>query len=1491
MKNCFDTGWCFWNASGSKCQEPDMGFIKTFQNPGCWIFDQPGEQKCNNVTTCLWGGSTCGDKGAGPGQNGIQCSQINNSQMCNNIPMLGSCCIWNGTGCEDAPYTTSCWDDMKEPPEGAFFCDDYNARTDPDLCNEIAGDPYYMPCEWDTTKKECRFAFDNMFMGPPPGPGGFGFEDIGSKQNCEAAGGIWNSEKWTDPSGAVYTDEWCDMAFGFGKETCADQCWSCEFQADGSVWADANAARGACEGSAAGCLFFPDTHSFNKFGWCDQDWGKVGNCDQNCWDCWDQQSCDGESASLAGCKWNTDPWNDNMGWCDDSNVRTCADDCYSCWDADNCGASVSNCTWDTTAWYCKPQSSGAGGAFEVCFDGIDNDDDGFFDCADPSCFSDSFCGGATAFGVDCLSIDEDTGGQTACENESLLGYNCTWIVDPWGNEWCDMPGADCWLFDDNETGCDASADCTYKNMSTIKGMGAESFCEVNWTKMDNASCWQHWDNDTCVANAGDGCVWMEDPWCQDNPDDPWCAQVDNPGWCDNEIFSCFQYGDDQTGCDENALCNWTQDFFNPDWGWCDPVCFTRDSATCEDDVNATAGICEQFDATDMGWCEPTTMNTMKGCWEYDITVCEPVNNATCSWIDDPFGGFCADNFMFQMIGNMDMSPPMELVVDTVDRGIGNETWDITAIAIKDDPNTVSFGIGVVNMSNAAVCDKFGLGTAPGNKTTKFYWYVDANGNYTNSCTPDDNSSFAGFDFKFKYEASMNTSTGVFTETKVAYKCVSGNWSASKIKLTAMPETMCRMFDAGVLAVAKDDLEKLKVLELFDETAQMRIYVSTANENGTASDPFDTLGPIWYTPGSADFKFEDCMGFTDQDGDGLLPEKDPDCTDFLQKGYIDSEHGLECKDGQDNDGNNLADCADPGCQYDLNYCTPPDSDTTAPKITWLKVDVYTDGVFIDLNTNEPTNATVVFYKNDSFCNNISNATMVLDPKQNNSLGLGLDSDDYDLWHGIPLDNIYFAESGIDYTIAKNTTYFYKVKVEDKAGLQAVSACTNFTTAINETNFTIGFTLPPPGDDDTALMGMLNVQFDWDGDGIFTDNQTGDTGQRMNSSKGKNVNLKFTNPNATKKWCVDFIGADFRKAQSLNITDAFVVGDTGDADTLVGMKSDKWEEMAQKLGVDYISICLPGNMSSYTDGTLIHCPDNTTDVSYAQGCRNVNMSHVNCTVITANETRCDIPTTIGFTVFAEQAAVIASTTTTTTSGGGGGGGGGSGDAVEVTLSQVDAGTTAVASFDIEDTGYLSEISLFPNAVAFNVKVSVEKKDEKPSYLPEPAGIALTYLKIKKSGITDHQLDKATIRFQVPISWLKEKNIAQNSVMMRHEEGIGWSDLETDFLTEDGSNAYYEAETSSFSYFVITGDEGSGYTEPEVPATIAPPVTEAPPATEAPVETEAPPVAPPVKEIVEEMPTVEVEKEGGIPTALIIGVVVVIAAAVVIVLKKEEIMGRLK
>ncbi len=225
-----------------------------------------------------------------------------------------------------------------------------------------------------------------------------------------------------------------------------------------------------------------------------------------------------------------------------------------------------------------------------------------------------------------------------------------------------------------------------------------------------------------------------------------------------------------------------------------------------------------------------------------------------------------------------------------------------------------------------------------------------------------------------------------------------------------------------------------------------------------------------------------------------------------------------------------------------------------------------------------------------------------------------------------------------------------------------------------------------------------------------------------------------------------------------------------------------------------------------------------------------------------------------------------------GGGGGGGGGADTGLTATIKSIIAGGVGSAKFDIAESKYISEIILKAKENIFNAQVKVEILDKKPyATMPDPDGTVLSYLKLTKTGMTNSQFEAPVIRFQVPVSWLVEKDINQGKVYLKRDATSKWETLETTFLSEDDEYAYYSAVTPGFSYFVITGDDGSGYVKPEEEAeeiakqpevTVPPVVTTVPPATSPPAE-----VAEKPEETKPPAPEPEEEKKGICGPSLVI------------------------
>lgn len=166
-KTCYDTNYCWWQANdwsdpsaGGSCAEPNWGgagysnqSVTNEWNPGCYIFDV-NSTSCNSILGCNFSSEICDEVTSGPflnhsiniSSNGIACSYINDSNLCNNMASLSTCCSWQNGTCAENRISSTCWSQRDQTPNGETACEDAKTSSD---CLTIAGDPWYMPCSWE----------------------------------------------------------------------------------------------------------------------------------------------------------------------------------------------------------------------------------------------------------------------------------------------------------------------------------------------------------------------------------------------------------------------------------------------------------------------------------------------------------------------------------------------------------------------------------------------------------------------------------------------------------------------------------------------------------------------------------------------------------------------------------------------------------------------------------------------------------------------------------------------------------------------------------------------------------------------------------------------------------------------------------------------------------------------------------------------------------------------------------------------------------------------------------------------------------------------------------------------------------------------------------------------------------------------------------------------------------------------------------------------
>jgi hypothetical protein len=653
-RNCMDTFYCWWNNTAETCNDPGGGIETEFieWNPGCYIFDMAGQTFCENVTGCYWSNGQCETNTSIIAGGQLNCSLITNQTMCNKMPMLSTCCKWQAGSCEADRFTTACLDDMEEPPEGCYYCEDYVAYTNKDKCEQIAGDPWFMPCKWNNDTERCEFKHDNVFT-----EGRENIALIDNQKNCEAAGGNWVintycSSNDADTAVAIPMGR-CEFKFD-DERNCDKECFACDYKTDKTNWSSVTEAKGACINSVLGiCKFTQDSSAPNGYGYCKPKEefvkGIAMDCDIDCGSCTymgDPTAAEPEKRpsyfcknSKAKCKWIPDldyPTDESRGRCGSKAEKTCEDRCDMCFDETNClnkGAKKGNtslatqCSWDGNLYICTPASGGD--QMEICWDGIDNNQDGKMDCADSMCWSDPFCGGEFMIGfggMDCFGYDT----QADCEGSG----GCVWINENWGS-WCDMPGANCWKNDGDQISCEANNNCVWHS-------GFGGFCEENWTMSD--SC-MNLEQSKCTTNIS--CIWVVDDYYNDYG-----------GWCDpdpdyvGDYYDCVQHDIDGSEIceaagtsDNNGIkpCNWyTSSSGDYAGGWCDHMKFAcwqfNNESDCIESTNATYNHSEWcvWKQDEYGsWCEGKMMGGGSGsCWSYsDQNSC---NIAGCNWVS----GFC-----------------------------------------------------------------------------------------------------------------------------------------------------------------------------------------------------------------------------------------------------------------------------------------------------------------------------------------------------------------------------------------------------------------------------------------------------------------------------------------------------------------------------------------------------------------------------------------------------------------------------------------------------------------------------------------------------------------------------------------------------------------------------------------------------------------------------------------------------------------------------------
>lgn len=176
------------------------------------------------------------------------------------------------------------------------------------------------------------------------------------------------------------------------------------------------------------------------------------------------------------------------------------------------------------------------------------------------------------------------------------------------------------------------------------------------------------------------------------------------------------------------------------------------------------------------------------------------------------------------------------------------------------------------------------------------------------------------------------------------------------------------------------------------------------------------------------------------------------------------------------------------------------------------------------------------------------------------------------------------------------------------------------------------------------------------------------------------------------------------------------------------------------------------------------------------------------------------------------VSSATTTTSPSGPGGGNDGGGGGASgnqttekkkSQTWTKITPGSAEIMHINDPDIG-LKLINITVKNPAQTVTITVTKLAGQPAtVIHTVSGKVYKYMEITTVNLPDNTTDRIKIQFQVNKSWISSNKINKATIALNRYKN-NWEKLPTKEISEDNDYVYYEAETSGFSTFAVTGEE---------------------------------------------------------------------------------------
>jgi PGF-pre-PGF domain-containing protein len=128
---------------------------------------------------------------------------------------------------------------------------------------------------------------------------------------------------------------------------------------------------------------------------------------------------------------------------------------------------------------------------------------------------------------------------------------------------------------------------------------------------------------------------------------------------------------------------------------------------------------------------------------------------------------------------------------------------------------------------------------------------------------------------------------------------------------------------------------------------------------------------------------------------------------------------------------------------------------------------------------------------------------------------------------------------------------------------------------------------------------------------------------------------------------------------------------------------------------------------------------------------------------------------------------------------------------------------ATVQVENTA-ISKITIQVESTAQNVSITVQQLTDRPVGVVTAApGTVYKYLNIVAENITDVQIKSVTIRFEVEKSWMAANGVGISTIVLYQFDPatVTWTPLQTTYLSEDGTCAYFSAVPPGLSMFAVS------------------------------------------------------------------------------------------